>query len=163
MNNNKWFILKYKYNQHEIALRNLERQNFKTFFPCEMSSSSKAKKRRPLFPGYMFIYLNLETSPWSKVNRTLGVSYLIQFSGTPPELPEKLVFEIMEYCDSKNKLSTGCNLEIGKKVKFVSGAFRNQIAAIEKIEADKRIWVIMDLMGRQTRLQVSSTSVKQIF
>ena len=41
----------------------------------------------------------------------------------------------------------------GDQVKVLKGPFADFIATVEKYESDQRIWILMDLMGRKTKIQ----------
>ena len=42
----------------------------------------------------------------------------------------------------------------GQSVKMHSGLFSNFIATVEKMASDARVWVLLDFMGKATRIQV---------
>jgi transcriptional antiterminator RfaH len=50
-------------------------------------------------------------------------------------------------------------LKKGDHVTVLNGPFANFIATVEKYEADQRIWLLMDLMGRKTNIQTSSDNL----
>ena len=62
-----WYIVQFKPNSHKIAVRNLQRQGFKTFLPMhEMTRRTAVKFQtviRPLFAGYMFAACYPEKAP----------------------------------------------------------------------------------------------------
>ena len=74
-----WYLVQLKPNGHRLAKANLERQGFKTFLPLQNVTKRSAHKfvdrRVPLFPGYMFVKLDIAQNDWRKVNSTLGVAF----------------------------------------------------------------------------------------
>ncbi|MGB1336605.1 KOW motif-containing protein [Planktomarina sp.] len=42
----------------------------------------------------------------------------------------------------------------GDEVQVISGPFADYIATIEKIDADNRIWLLMEFMGQKTQMAV---------
>ena len=42
------------------------------------------------------------------------------------------------------------------KVSFLKGPFVNLIAKIDKMSSEERVWVLLEIMGRETRVEVSS-------
>ena len=48
----------------------------------------------------------------------------------------------------------------GDKVQILEGPFANFIATVEEYESDQRIWVLMDLMGRKTKMQTPSNALQ---
>ena len=55
---------------------------------------------------------------------------------------------------SSGKLIPIVEIKEGDKVEILDGPFTNFIATVEQYEADLRIWVLMDLMGRKTKIQI---------
>ena len=156
----EWFILQFKANSHRQAIRNLNRQGFETFLPLHDTTSRKLSRfiniSKPLFPGYMFIRFNRVESEWHKINNTYGVSRLITFNSNLKSIPTSFVDNLMKRYDSSGKLMPIQKLKKGDQVTVSTGPFANFIATVEKYEDDQRIWVLMDLMGRKTKIHTSS-------
>ena len=153
----EWFILQFKPNAQLQATRNLNRQGFKTFLPLYDITSRNASRfinaSQPLFPGYMFIAFDRAETKWHKINNTYGVSRLVTFNSNLKSIPTTLVENLMVRCDLTSKILPVKNLKKGDQVKVLRGPFANLIATVETYEADQRIWVLMDLMSRKTKIQ----------
>lgn len=164
MSGKRWFLLQYKPNSHRVALRNLHRQGFETFLPTQDITQRKSMKFteqvKPLFPGYMFVSFERKSAPWRKINSTMGVSGLVSFDGQPKELPLDLVSGLMLRCDASGKILPPTQLLAGDKIQMVSGPFANFIATIENIDAQHRIWVLIDFMRRDARMEVHPEQLK---
>ena len=159
----EWFILQFKSNSHHLAAKNLNRQGFETFLPLHDTTSRRTSRfintSKPLFPGYMFIRFDKAESEWHKINNTYGVSRLITFNSILKSIPTTFVDSLMMRYDLSGKLLPIKKLEKDDHVKVLKGPFANFIASIEKYEADQRIWILMDLMGRKTIIQTPSDNL----
>ena len=159
----EWFILQFKPNAHHQANRNLNRQGFDTFLPLHDTTLRKSSRfintSKTLFPGYMFIKFDRNESHWHKINNTYGVSRLITFNSILKSIPTSFVDSLMKRYDLSGKLLPVKELEKGDKVTILKGPFANFIATVEKYEADQRIWILMDLMGRKTKIQTPSDNL----
>jgi len=159
----EWFILQFKSNSHHLAAKNLNRQGFETFLPLHEITSRKLSRfintSKPLFPGYMFIKFDKAEPEWHKINSTYGVSRLITFNSILKSIPTILVDHLMKRYDSSGKLQPIKKLKKGDQVTVLKGPFANFIATVEKYEADQRIWILMDLMGRKTKIQTPSDNL----
>ena len=159
----EWFILKYKPNSHHLAAKNLNRQGFETFLPLHDTTSRRLSRfintSKPLFPGYMFIKFDIAESEWHKINSTYGVSRLITFNTTLKSIPTIFVNHLMNRYDLSGKLLPIKKLNKGDQVTVLTGPFANFIATVEKYEADQRIWILMDLMGREAKIQTPSDNL----
>ena len=154
----KWFLLQFKPNSHRLAERNLNRQGFESFLPLLEVTKYKYNRYlsdlRPLFPGYMFVAFDPESGPWRQINCTIGVSKLVSFGDQPNPIPFGLISGLMARCNSVGKLLPPNQLNKGDAVQLLTGSFENYIAKVETIDADQRVWVLMELMGRVTRISV---------
>ena len=62
--------------------------------------------------------------------------------------------------DLSRKLLPKERFENGDKVKVLKGPFANFVATVERYETDQRIWILMDLLGRKTKIQSSSDGLQ---
>ena len=162
----EWFILQFKPNAHHQANKNLNNQGFETFLPLHSITSRKASRfinaSRPLFPGYMFITFNKANTEWHKINNTFGVSRLVTFNSVLKSIPITFVENFMKRYDSSGKLLPIQKMKKGDKIKILKGPFANFIATVEEYESEQRIWILMDLMGRKTKIQATSDSLQSL-
>ena len=159
----EWFILQFKSNSHHIAAKNLNRQGFETFLPLHETTSRRLSRfintSKPLFPGYMFVKFDRAESEWHKINSTYGVSRLITFNSILKSIPTIFVDHLMKRYDLSGKLLPIQKLKKGDHVTVLKGPFANFIATVEKYEANHRICILMDLMGRETKIQTPSDNL----
>ena len=167
----EWFILQYKPNSHYRAARNLNEQGFETFLPLYSHTSRKVSKfvnvSRPLFPGYMFVKFDKSNNQWAKINNTYGVSRLITlvsrlitFNSLLKSVPTNLINCLLDRCDISGVLKPEKELQVGDKVEILNGPFANFIAVVVTLKADKRAWMLLDLMGRQTKIETSLNNIQ---
>jgi len=156
----EWFIVQFKPNSHLKAQKNLTQQGFETFLPLHDTTSRNVSRfinsTRPLFPGYMFIRFDRAETSWHKINNTYGVSRLITFNSVLKSIPTKFVESLMRRYDLSGNFLPIQKLKKGDQVKVLSGPFANFIATVEEYEADHRICILMDLMGRKTPIKTYS-------
>ena len=159
----EWFILQFKSNSHHLAAKNLTQQGFETFLPLHETTSRTLSRfintSKPLFPGYMFIKFDRAESKWQKINSTYGVSRLITFNSNLKSVPTIFVDHLMKRYDLSGKLLPIKKLKKGNQVTVLNGPFTNFIATVEKYEADQRVSILMDLMGRKTKIQTPSDNL----
>ncbi len=159
----EWSILQFKPNAYHQANKNLNRQGFETFLPLHDTTSRRTSRfintSKPLFPGYMFIRFDKAESEWHKINSTYGVSHLITFNSIIKSIPTIFVDHLMKRYDLSGKLIPIKQLKKGDHVTVLKGPFADFIATVEKYEADHRIWILMDLMGRKTKIQTPSDNL----
>jgi transcriptional antiterminator RfaH len=108
----------------------------------------------------MFIKFDKAESKWHKINSTYGVSRLITFNSHLKSIPTKFVDSLMKRYNLSGKLLPIKKLKEGDQVAILKGPFANFIATVEKYEADQRIWILMDLMGRKTKIITAPEALK---
>ena len=159
-----WFLAQLKPNAQKIALRNLTRQGFETFLPLIDQTTRRGSRfvtaQKPLFPGYIFVAFDTSQGGWRAINATMGVTRLVSFTNTPAEVPADLIEGLRARCGDDGLLLPEPELTPGDAVQITSGPFAQFVATVDKIDAEKRVWVLLDLMGRQTRLAVSPDALR---
>ena len=157
-----WFLAQSKPNSHNIAKRNLAQQGFQTFLPLQEETRRHrgrfSTRMRPLFPGYIFVAFDMRQGGWHAVNSTLGLTRLVSFGNEPAPVPADLVKQLMQRCDGEGRLIPPERFEPGDQVTLRKGPFTDFIANVESIAPDRRIWVLLEIMGTQTRVAVTSDS-----
>jgi len=108
----------------------------------------------------MFITFDRTETTWHKINNTYGVLRLVTFNSILNSIPITFVNNLMKRCDLSGKLLPMQKLKKGDQVKLLKGPFVNFAATVEKYENDQRIWVLMDLMGRSSKIQTNSDNLQ---
>lgn len=160
-----WFLVQLKPNADAIAKRNLLRQGVRLFAPYEEITARRANKLiqsvRALFPGYLFASFDQEQVRWRAVNSTLGVSRLVSFSqDKPAQVPLDLISALMRRCDYAGKLLPPRFLHKGDVVRVTGGPLTEFIGTVEQLAPDQRIWVLLDILGKNTRVAIRSADLR---
>ena len=165
-NTTSWYIVQFKPNSHKIAIGNLQRQGFETFLPMHEVTRRTAVKFetviRPLFAGYMFVACDPEKAPWMQVNSTYSIRRMLSFTEGPKPMPEALMAGLSARCDNVGKVMPLEGFEAGQSVEMHSGPFKNFIATVTQMASDVRVWVLLDFMGKATRVQVDRQQIQAV-
>jgi transcriptional antiterminator RfaH len=100
----------------------------------------------PLFPGYLFVALNLERDRWLSVRSTIGVSRLYTQDGRPIPVPVGIVESLIEQADG-NLMRLDASLVKGQNVRILSGPFADLIGKLERLNDAGRVQVLLTMMG----------------
>ena len=163
---NTWFLAQVRPNCHKMAERNLRQQHFQTFLPMHEETKRRAGRfistLCPLFTGYMFVAFNTAKGGWRAINSTYGVTTLVSFGKDPQPVPLDLISRLMLRCDGGGRLLPPRILHPGDAVRISGGPFADFAATVENISPDLRVWVLLDLMGRTTRVAVQAEAVQVV-
>lgn len=158
-----WFLAQLKPNGLSLALRNLARQGFVTFVPLERRTIRRGGRfvtdDLPAFPGYVFVRFDRDAGRWRVINSTQGIARLVSFGTTPAPVPAELMAALIaRYAAPED--SAQIALAEGQEVVLREGPFADFIGRIDTITPDQRVFVLIDLMGRVTRMAVDKAALR---
>lgn len=161
-----WFLAQLKPNSAKVAKRNLKRQGFQAFLPIEevtkRGESTFMTAEKPVFPGYIFVAFDVAKGGWRAINATQGITRLVSFGAAPAPVPWDIVAGLMQRCDGQGKFISSAPVSPGDQVVLPYGPFANFVATVDKIEPDRRVWVLLDIMGGKTRVAVPPDHVRAV-
>jgi len=153
---NNWYLIQTKPRQEKIAKQNLENQAYRTFCPIVKINNRFVV----LFPGYLFVQLNEKTQNWSPINSTKGVSNFVKFGLNFAKVPTSVIEFIKTNQNiTTEKLKNLNKFKTGDKVQISDGAFKNWVAIFKCYKSDKRVILLMNLLGQEQSLSIKKKSV----
>jgi transcriptional antiterminator RfaH len=160
----RWYVAQTRVHAEERARVNLERQGFCTYLPCYRRERRHARRcdtvKAPLFPGYIFVELDLERAPWRSINGTFGVTKVICHGERPVALPETVVEQIRARADDEGVIDLQPHrFRRGDPLQIVSGALADCFGIFERMADRDRVILLLDLLGRTVRVQVPRDAV----
>jgi transcriptional antiterminator RfaH len=161
-----WIVATTKPNQNKIALINLERQNFE-FFQPKFNTISRGQNTfkeiiKPVFPGYIFIAINLEEHNWQRINNTRGISKILAFGNEIPLIRSEFIEALKHSFSIDNVSKTAETFKVGMNVEIINGPFAQLIGKVQEIDADQRVWILLDILGTLKRVSVSNKNLTTI-
>ena len=145
--------------EHKASLH-LSRQGFRAYLPHYLAQRSHARRhdwvKKPLFPGYLFVHLDLGRDRWRAVYSTIGVRGLLSSGGQPLAVPTEVIEEIRAREDSRGfvLLGGGHTFHRGDRVRVTEGLFRDTEGLFECRSDDERVFVLLEMLGRQVKVNV---------
>ena len=112
-------------------------------------------EKRPFFPGYIFVAFDIQKSSWRAVRSTQGITRLVSFGTEPTQVPTQVVSQLMLRCDRDGLLLPLRILQPSERVSLTKGPFAGFVATIEGAAPDRRIWVLLELMGCHMRVSTN--------
>jgi transcriptional antiterminator RfaH len=146
----RWYLVHTRPNNERKAELNLEAQGFATFLPQIERTIRHARRlatvRRPLFPRYLFVRLDIGRDPWLSVNSTIGVSRLFTQEGRPVAVPFGVVENLLAHSDA-GLTRLDCSFAEGQRVRILSGPLADFTATVVRLDARRRVDVLLEIMG----------------
>ena len=157
-----WYVVQTKSRQEHRALLNLENQGYPCYLPLKtrkkLHQNVSRVEQEPLFKNYLFISLDKSSSgkSWAPIRSTYGVSRIVSFG---PE-PLKVQPDLIEIIKTFEKKLTATEPEplfcAGQRVLLTQGPFQGIEAVYELEDGDARSFVLIEILGKQTRLRVET-------
>lgn len=164
---NEWYVVRVKTSHEDRAAWHLRNQDFKVYLPKYRKTIRHARKTqsvlRPLFPGYLFVNMDTASQPWRSINGTVGVLSLVQFGLQPQSIDSSIIDMIRLREDQDGIVSIAPQgLKKGDTIRVLEGAFADHTALLEEVSDDKRVILLLNLMGREVRVHASAESLAKV-
>jgi transcription antitermination factor NusG len=159
----RWFVARVLAHQENRAQFNLDRLGFRSFLPRLRRTVRHARKVRdtltPLFPGYIFVIIDLSKHRWRSINGTFGVASLIMGAEQPLPVPPHVIEALVTSCESRGVVRLEDSLEIGQKVRILSGPFAETICRLAHLDDRGRVRVLLEIMGMEVAAQLDRSAI----
>ena len=96
---------------------------------------------------------------WHEINNTRGISSTIFFGNEIPLICCELIEELKYRFSLDNAQKVVDPYKIGMNAEITSGPFAQLIGKIDQIDADQRIWILLDILGGQTRVSIKKLNL----
>lgn len=150
-----------------IKSRNLEEQIKEVLVPTEevtiIRSGRESKKGKPtprkLYPGYVFINMEMTDDTWYVIRNTRGVTGFVG----PGSKPVPLSAEEMDKMLNAGRNSVEADIEVGDWVRIVTGPWQDMEGEVIEVNLEERlVTVSIDSMSRDMPVEISFTDIKKI-
>jgi transcriptional antiterminator RfaH len=108
--------------------------------------------------------LDIDTDRWRSVNGTRGVSKLITLDEKPVGVPSSIIerLKLREDTEGLVPLDTLGMFVAGDKIHILEGTFSGYSAIYEKMDDKKRVQLLLNFLGRETRVQLPRYAVEAL-
>jgi len=150
--------------EQRIESMDMEDKIFNVLIPTEKKIKIKNGKRHvvveKIFPGYVFVEMELSDESWYVVRNTPNVTGFIGSGTTPtPVSPEEM--EMLKKKMGMDVPKYNVNFEIGDLVKITDGPFKDFEGNIDSIDSEKgKVKVLVSVFGRETPVELDLLQIK---
>ena len=161
-----WYALHSKPNKENFLYAQLKHRDIDVFYPRLHVEpvNPRSRKIKPLFPGYLFIHVDLEAIPHSSLAYIPGANDLVSFDYEPATIPEDIIHGIkknLERINSRSK-DQAKRLKHGDPVIIQGGPFEGYQAIFDtSLPGSERVRVLISLMrNHQIKVQIPQEMAK---
>jgi transcriptional antiterminator RfaH len=159
----RWHLVMSKPSCEVMAASQLERQGYVVYYPRILQKSQRRGKWidriAPLFPRYLFVKIDSEHQALAPVRSTVGVANVVRFGVDYLVVSNEIVINIK----SKEHAATGLHqlhvgnwFKPGDQVRIAAGSLNGLDVIFESDDGNHRVTVLLNLLGRETRIQVDA-------
>jgi transcriptional antiterminator RfaH len=177
-----WFVVVCNPKCERRAQLGLRRAGYQTYLPQTkrwvVHARTKVERENPLFPRYLFIGLK-PGQDFFKMRGVDGVEGLVRDGyGVPARIPAPepregeemrahplarlLERELAGEFDFTRLPDLGPQYRTGEIVRLTAGAFTDLQAQVVSMLSKGRVEVLLDFMGRETKVQMRATELKPL-
>lgn len=143
----RWVVAQTQPLCEQRATRHIVRQGGDVFAPYFYDRWGKTVR---LFPGYLFVHI-LGTASW--LSNTMGVLRVLAMGSKACEVSPALIDGYAVLADSEGVvILPGNYFNPGQRVRIIEGPFENQIGIVEGMDAQQRVAILLQMLGRESRV-----------
>lgn len=153
-----WIVAMCRPNQEVIAGLNLSRQGYVNYCPrYAKRQANKTTAIKPLFPRYIFIYIE---QFWSSILGTRGISRVLLGDNGPAPLHDRIITELQaRELGGLVQLIAPPKFQPGERVKTETGPLVGHLLIYEGQSSHDRVKVLAQLLGRACVIELPEKSL----
>lgn len=163
-----WHLLYTKPKEDARAQTHLLNQDYEIFRPLmrhhRLVKGTQKTLVESLFPRYIFIKLDQESSDWARLRSTRGVMSLVSFNQVPAVVPEVLVKELMAQTNADGFIDrTTVQKSLfkeGEEVEISEGSFFGLRAIVKAQTSEERVIVLLNMLGSQQAISLPIAALR---
>ena len=159
---NRWYVVQTQVRREAVAAQHLRNQGFDVYLPHVRRRRRHARRidsvLGPMFPRYLFVKMDADSCRWRSINGTVGIARLVSFGDEPAAVPHGVVEEIIaNEGDDGAVMPKARTFNKGECLRVTDGALAEQTGLFEEMADDQRVFLLLDLLGRQVRVKVPAS------
>jgi transcriptional antiterminator RfaH len=162
----RWYVAQTRPHAEAKASLHLRRQGFAIYLPRYLKQRRHARRvekiAAPLFPGYLFISIDMAAQQWLSIDSTIGVARLVRDGERPAPVPQVVIDALVTREDANGfvQLDRRPRFSPGDKIRVVGGAFSDCYGLYDGMSARERVAILLDLLGRQVRVVLDPQTIE---
>ncbi len=163
----QWYALYVQVNHEKEVTKRLEQKEVACFLPL-METWSKRRDRRkkvqlPMFPGYVFVNVVLNSSANLAIVKTPGALSLLHNSEGPLSIPSYQIENLKTLITSERPLQIHSYLKEGDLVRVVRGPLTGCMGILKRTDPKRgRLVVSVDIIKQSVSVELDLEDVEAV-
>ena len=151
-------VATYKINELNRLQENLKNQGFEFYNPkISISKHNSDPKEEFLFPGYIFIYAELES--YSKIKYTKGISLVVRFSNNIAVLDADEINQLKKIENESYTKPIIQQVFVGQEGKMSVGPLKGSLVTIASLPKKERVNIFIHILGTKRKVSASLNEI----
>lgn len=163
----EWYALFVRCRKEEHVTSLLEKMGYHVFLPLGprrvIHRGQRLTVMRPLFPGYLFVELDLCRDNRLRILRLPDVVRIVGYGDRPAPIPREQVESLQRAVERKAPLEPCPYMQEGQKVRIVAGPFKDLVGILAEKRSKTRLVLNIDVMGRAVSFFVDPAYVEPYY
>jgi transcription termination/antitermination protein NusG len=161
----EWYAIYVQVNHEKEVAKRLEQKALSCFLPLMEAWSKRLDRRKkiqvPLFPGYVFVSVILDSYNNLNILKTPGALTILRNSEGPLSIPRYQIENLQTMINSAQPLSTHSYLKEGDWVRVVRGPLTGCMGILNRLDAKKgRLVVSVDIIKKSVSVELDTEDVE---
>jgi transcriptional antiterminator NusG len=171
----KWYVLQTLTGNEELVKASIERsvkqfgiedKVFSVLVPeediVEIKEGKRVEKKKKMFPGYVFVEMNLDETSWHAIKQTPGVAKFIGNKTRPIPVTDREMQRVLKQLGVREETIV-VFFEKGEAIRIISGPFRGYTGSVEEINTQRsKIKALVNIFGRDTPVEIDFEQAEKI-
>lgn len=128
----------------------------------EIKNKKKKIIQKSIYPGYVFIHIDLDIELWHLIQSLPRVGRFIGENKRPTPLSESDINHILEKVKNRPAPRPKVSFVVGEVVRIIKGPFANFTGVVENYDViNKKLKLNVSIFGRNTPYELSDTEVEK--
>ena len=160
-----WYVAYTQPKSEKLAVDNLDRQGFQTYCPqykaFKKTSAGALCVFEVMFPRYVFFKPTDERLSISAARSTRGVSFVLSFGAKPALLKHAELLTLRKFEEQQNQcdLADISPFKPSARVRLLDKSLNGLEGLVQSVSG-KRVWVLLELLGRQNLVSVDHSQLQ---
>jgi len=159
-----WYVLQTRPRRELLVASQLDRDAITHFLPEVLQQRAQRTQPLPLFPGYLFVQLDLQSSAAGRLIHTPGVIRLVGSDRQPTAVAASIVETLQDRVAQVNAQGglAPHSFQVGDDLIFTAGPLQGLEAVfIGPLTPSQRVQVLLHFLGQQQEVEVDVRLVER--
>lgn len=163
-----WYTLLTRSRFETVVFKDIQKKSIEAFLPKIKKRSSRKDRRLmidvPLFPGYLFVNLNLDPQEHLRVLKTIGAVRLLGYSSGPVPVLSSQIESLKIITQSGLDVVSGSinSLKQGEKVMVVKGPFSGVTGEFLRYKGQDRVIIKIETLGQFAGVEIDRQNLEAL-